>query len=322
MNPLQNIQRLGWLLLLWFTVVGLGMVGGFVEFARRIPPPPVALAMATPTPIYEPALKIDNQLPPPNYSAREVWILERTTGSVLYADRSQEATAVASLAKLMTALVAYENYDLQSELPIGRAAGVVGNRAKFLSRDRFSVADLLRAMLVFSANDAAQALANGLGESDEPFIGLMNHTAADLGLRNTHFVNSFGLDDPLQYSSAEDIGQLADSVLSVPFLEDIVSQEKVVVKERQTGRLDTIYTTNSLLKLGPQYRGVKTGTTEQAGESLVVRYVTEGENGAEPLDLLLVILGSQDRFTEAKSLVNWILQAVRPAARFAAFSGQ
>ena len=318
MKPVHNVQRLGWLLVLWFVVVGLGLIGGFVEFLHR--PPEKLAIIASPTPVPEPALILDPQAERPVYTAKEVWLYERSTNTLLYEDRAQEATSVASLAKLMTALVAYENYDLQAELPIGSAAAVLGNRAKFRPRDRFSVADLLRAMLIFSANDAAQAIANGLGTDDSYFIAKMNDKAKTLGLLQTHFANSFGLDNPEQFSSAADIGQLTNVVLNIPFLEDIVGQEKAELKERGSGRSDTVFTTNSLLRQGPQYRGVKTGTTEQAGESLVVRYVADSVNGSTPLDLILVILGSESRFTEAKELLHWAVETVKPTSRFAAFS--
>lgn len=307
MKALQNLKRLSWLLVLWFSVIGLGMVGWFVETNSANPETVLA---ATPTPVPTPAFTLSPGAEPPLYSAKGVWLYERTTGSLLYTDNAEEATAVASLAKLMTALVAYESYDLKDELPIGSASAVLGNRAKFLSRDYFSVADLIRSMLVFSANDAAQALANGLGSNNE-FVNRMNGRAQGLELQNTHFVNSFGIDHPQQYSSAADIGKLAHEVLAVPFLEDAVAQQKVLVRERRTGRTDVIYSTNSLLRLSDHYRGVKTGTTDQAGESLVVRYIDDNEAMPKKIDLLLVILGSENRYQDAQKLIKWALEEIQ-----------
>ncbi len=312
MQPLRNLRQMSWLLILWFGVVGLGLLGGLFEFSgKQVVLPTIS---ATPTPTLEPALILTNNVPPP-YTAQAIWLLDRTTDSLLYSDRSNVATSVASLAKLMTALVAYDTYNLQDELTIGSAAGVLGNRAKFLPRDRFSVADLLRAMLVFSANDAAQTLANGLWGNDLNFIRIMNERAQQMGLRNTHFINSLGLDDAQQYSTAADIGQIANTVLSIPFLEDIVAQQQVLVHEKNTGRTDTIYSTNVLLRRNNHYRGVKTGTTEGAGENLVVRYLDQPASLSGQLDLLLVILGSRDRYGEAQSLIQWVLHTIAPNPR-------
>lgn len=308
MKALSNLRQLAWLLVLWFVVVSLGLLGGFAEFSRRVLPEEVIAS--TPPPVLPPTLLLPEDASPPVYSSKSVWIYERTTGSLLYQDNADQATSVASLAKLMTALVAYESYDLQDVVPIASASNVVGNRAKFLYSDRFSVADLLRAMLIFSANDAAQAIANGIEGGEDAFINKMNQKVTDLGLSDTHFANSFGIDNPLQYSTAADIGLITNAVLAVPFLEDVVAQEKVLVRERNSSRIDTIYSTNVLLRQGSQFRGVKTGTTAQAGESLVVRYVDESEAVPRKLDLIIVLLGSSDRYADAKNLVKWITSAV------------
>lgn len=300
----ERLQEHGWLLLLWILVVGFGIIGSFLEWRRFLPqePVPVPIVEEIPQPQFILSATASAQ---PVVSAKRFWLYERSTGSLLAEHNAQEATSVASLAKLMTAYTVFETMDIDVEVPIGQAALVEGNRAKFLSRDVFSAADLLRAMLIFSANDAATALASASAtENGQDFPDLMNERATRLGLENSHFSNPTGLDGPGQYSSAADLGKIANAVLDIPVLADIVAKPVTQIRELRTGRIDTIYTTNLLLYKDPRYQGVKTGTTEQAGESLIVRY-KDHYSPEKELDLILVLLGSEDRFTDAQQLIQW-----------------
>lgn len=301
--------------------MSLGVLGGFLEYiesrASADQSLSVELPHATPAPV-QPRFRLATHaaelasqsstqsalLPTPIVSAQSVWIYERETDSLLYESNSQTATLVASLAKLMTGLVAADLYALDQPIQVGSAAAAVGNRAKFLPSDMFSVYDLLQAMLIFSANDAAEALAAGTGDT-EAFVTAMNRKAQSLELAHTHFANPSGLDDAQQYSSAADIGVITDHFLDNPALAEIVRRPTVTLRELNTGRLDTVYSTNELLYRDARYQGVKTGTTLLAGESLVVRY-KDPNYDLGPVDLIIVVLGSQDRFADAQALRNWI----------------
>ncbi|MCD8484138.1 serine hydrolase [Candidatus Woesebacteria bacterium] len=288
MESLQRLRQYLWLFLLWFVVVGIGVIGSFWEYCQEKNLPvtvaPAAETLLTPE-ITLPAL--DSVATPPAYTAQSVWLYDRNSGSVLYEDNAHTATSVASLAKLMTALVSYEEFSLDDSVPIGTSAAALGNRAKFFSSDVFSVYDLLHAMLIFSANDAAEALSRAYPGDMDAFVQAMNARAASLGLTNTQFSNPSGLDHSNQYSTAADIGRIANTVLEIPLLSQIVSQPVQQIREQRTGRIDTVYTTNALLYRHPRYRGMKTGTTEMAGESLVVRIVPPEDDilllGAPPL---------------------------------------
>ena len=299
----------------------IGVLGAMIEFRRQHPVFPTRL---DPLPSRtqekeEPPLYLDPAVTPPIFTSQGVWIFERGSDSLLYSYRAEEATSVASLAKLMTAFVAYETYDLEDQLTVGEAAFVEGNRAKFLQTDLFSVRDLLQALLMFSANDAAETLASGLPEGKAYFLQRMNTRAEELGMKHSHFSNPTGLDETGQYSSAEDIGHLVDTFLEVPFFEQTVRQTTTQVTEQRTGRIDTIYTTNTMLYRDTQYTGVKTGTTDQAGQSLVLRIentwslpdATGSASLDQPVDIVLVILGSQDRYLDASNFAAWLEQALR-----------
>jgi D-alanyl-D-alanine carboxypeptidase len=156
--------------------------------------------------------------------------------------------------------------------------------------------------------------------SVEAFVNQMNQRAQELGLQKTHFQNVTGLDHPEQYSSAHDIGYLVDTFLQTPFFSQTVRQQVTTIREQTTGRQDTIYTTNAMLYRGSQFTGVKTGTTEMAGQSLVLRLqdtwsIPEATSGGQlhdtPVDIIFVFLGSQDRYIDAQNLSEWLERAIR-----------
>ena len=218
----------------------------------------------------------------------------------------------------MTAYVSYDTYDLDRVIPVGSASAVLGNRAKFLPQDTYRVYDLLQALLAFSANDAAEALAQAHPRERAGFISAMNATAQRLGLKQTSFNNPTGLDSAQQFSSAHDLGILADAILELPTVSQVVNRSVVTIREQKTGRPTVVYSTNALLGKDPRYQGVKTGTTDLAGESLIIRYVdTTATSSATPhgTDFILVLLGSQQRFIDAQALINWAREAAQPVQR-------
>jgi len=320
----------------WVFVLIIGILGALIQFRRSsnslLEQETNFVAPAT-APAADPLLFIGSELPEPALTSQSLWVYDRESGSILYEKNADTATSVASLAKLMTAFVAYETYDLTDTLTVGTASLVEGNRAKFLAADVFTVRDLLQALLMFSANDAAQTLALGVDQtvfqaeetesaqkSVDLFVAQMNARAQELKLSQTHFQNVTGLDHPDQHSSAQDIGRLVDTFLQTPFFSQTVRQQVTTITEQLTGRQDTVYTTNTMLYRGAQFTGVKTGTTELAGESLVLRLedtwsipiaTTGGELVDTPVDIILVFLGSKDRYGDAERVTTWLEQIVR-----------
>jgi D-alanyl-D-alanine carboxypeptidase (penicillin-binding protein 5/6) len=263
-------------------------------------------------------LELDPSATPPAVTAQAYWLYERSSGSLIAESNSQTATSVASLAKLMTAYVSYDTYNLDRVVTVGSASAVLGNRAKFYPQDKYRVYDLLQALLIFSANDAAETLAQSHPQGREGFISAMNTTARALGLDQTSFDNPTGLDSDDQFSSARDLGILADAILELPTVSQVVSRPVVTIYEQQTGRPTVVYSTNALLSRDPRYQGVKTGTTDLAGESLIVRFVDPiATSSATPegADYLLVLLGSQQRFIDAPALIEWARTAAQPVQR-------
>ncbi len=183
---------------------------------------------------------------------------------MLAARRADEQRAIASITKLMTAVVTLEHARLSDEVTVApRSAGVGESTANLRTGERLPVSTLLRALLVASANDAADALATHVGEgSTARFVELMNAKASALGLEETHFVNPHGLDEPGHVSSAEDATTLLRYALGVPFIRDAVDRSSV---ELPGGR--EFPTTDDLLDSWPPLLGGKTGHTADAGWS-------------------------------------------------------
>ncbi len=261
------------------------------------------------------SLEISPLASAPTHTSKAYWIYERNTNSLLAEQNSEEATSVASLAKLMTAYVSYDTYSLDQVIPIATASTVAGNRAKFLWSDTYRVYDLLQSLLIFSANDAAEALAQAHPRGRSGFVQQMNETAQKLNMTQTSYDNPTGLDSPRQFSSARDLGLLADAILDFPTVSQVVRQPVTTIYEQRTGRPTVVYSTNALLSRDPRFQGMKTGTTELAGESLIVRYVDpDATSEATPngVDIILVLLGSQQRFIDAPALIRWAESHAQP----------
>jgi len=200
--------------------------------------------------------------PPPIDAA--AYYLVGSDGVVLAGHRARQRRAIASITKLMTAIVTLERAELGEVVTVpARAAALGGSTAFLRAGERLSVADLLRAMLVRSANDAAEALALHVGRGSEPrFVAAMNERAGALGLTDTHFENPHGLDVPGHVSSARDTTALVRYALGVPFVRETLERTSVSLP----GGRD-LPSTDELLASWPPLLGGKTGHTDDAGWS-------------------------------------------------------
>lgn len=201
--------------------------------------------------------------PPPALSAA-AWYLVGEDGAVLAARNEDEPRAVASITKLMTAIVTLEHVRPSELVTVSRRSSGVGeSTANLRAGEQLPVATLLRALLVASANDAADALAFHVGRgSTERFVDLMNEKARQLRLDDTTFANPHGLDEAGHLSSAEDATRLLRYALGIPFIRDALDRETV---ELPGGR--DFPTTDDLLGSWPPLLGGKTGHTGDAGWS-------------------------------------------------------
>ena len=234
---------------------------------------------------------------PPRVQARSV-IVADAAGEILYEEHAARRLAMASLTKIMTALVTLENTRPNTVVKVGALAPEIGESTFNLRvGERLSVRELLTAALVQSANDAAYALATYVGHGKVgAFVRLMNEHARGLGLDDTHYVRPDGLDATGQYSSARDTLTLARAAMKNAVFQRIVRIRGGVVAGRQ------LYVWNDLLKTYPGAIGVKTGHTDRAGWSEVAAARREG------ITLYAVVLGGPSRTRrnhDLAALLDW-----------------
>ncbi len=202
---------------------------------------------------------------PPAVDAEAYLVQNSGTGEVLAAQDERERLPMASITKLMTAIVALEHASLDDVATISRRSASIGESTiNLVPGERVTLRDLLRAALIQSANDAANAIAAFVGRgSVGRFVDLMNVRARQLGLADTHFANPDGLDAPGHYSSAGDVTKLARVAMNKPFIRETVRLVTAPAAGRQ------LRSWNDLLSSFPNLIGVKTGHTNGAGWSQV-----------------------------------------------------
>lgn len=234
----------------------------------------------------------------PNVTAASALVVDLKSGLALYEKAAAEARPPASMAKLMTALVVIDQAPLDDVVVVSQtAASTPGSRMGLNTGDRLTVLELLYGLLLPSGNDAAVALAQHVAGTQADFVDLMNARAGAMGLSSTRYANVHGLDAPGQVTSATDLFALARAALQDPNIAEIVAVRSVTIGGRQ------LQNTNELLGSYDGANGVKTGTTDDAGECLVASVTRAGRT------TLLVELGSTDRFGDARKLLDYAAEA-------------
>jgi D-alanyl-D-alanine carboxypeptidase (penicillin-binding protein 5/6) len=241
----------------------------------------------------------------PPVSARAFLVQDAATGEVLAQRASWARVPVASITKLMTVLVALEHSDLDDVVTVRSDAAQVGESTVNLrAGERITVRDLVEAALIQSANDAADALAEHVGNgSIARFVALMNAKARELGLGRTHFTRPDGLDAPGHLSTARDVTELAEAAMRSRAVRSIVRRRTATIVG---GRV--LHTWNDLLGLFPGLLGVKTGHTAGAG------WCEVGAVRRSGVTLYVTILGSptrSQRNADLAALLRWGLSRYR-----------
>jgi D-alanyl-D-alanine carboxypeptidase (penicillin-binding protein 5/6) len=243
----------------------------------------------------------------PPVQARAYLVLNSATGEVLAARSAESRVPIASITKLMTVLVTLEHAKLDEIVTVPRDVSVVGESTIHLrTGERISVRDLVEAALIQSANDAADALADHVGDGDTGrFVALMNAKAQELGLDDTHFARPDGLDAPGHYSSANDVTLLARVAMHNKVVRDLVRRRDATIAGNRR-----LHTWNDLLGTFPGLIGVKTGHTDGAGWCEVAAARGSGTT------IYATILGSPSRAqrnADLAALLRWGLSRYRVA---------
>ena len=248
-----------------------------------------------------PVPKKSKQAIMPVIKAKSALLIDVDTGLVLYEKNSKAILPMASLTKIMTAIVILESHSLYEVVTVEDAHrdDEVGVRIWLYDGEKITINNLLIGLLVPSGGDSALALAEYHSGSVDKFVKEMNSKAKELGLKNTQFKNPIGLDDEGHYSSVEDLATLTKYALGFPTFRKIVNTQRASIQS-VNGKIDhSFYNTNYLLNGYLDIRGVKTGTTDEAGESLIN---IGRKNGHE---VLTVLLNSPNRFQESKIMIDW-----------------
>jgi serine-type D-Ala-D-Ala carboxypeptidase (penicillin-binding protein 5/6) len=244
----------------------------------------VALAVVTPA---------EAAVHPPPSSARAV-LVATGAGKVLYQRNAERELPMASITKLMTAVVVLERKRPAELMTVRETAAAVGESSVHLRvGEKLRVRDLLAAALIQSANDAAVALAAGTAGEVSEFVGLMNVKAKRLGLTHTHFVRPDGLDVPGHFSSARDVLKLARVAMKKPLVRRLVAMRNATI-----AGVRSLFSWNDLLGRYPGLIGVKTGHTDAAGWCEVAAARRDG------VTIYTVVLGSPSRAQRNADLVR------------------
>lgn len=246
---------------------------------------------------------------PPSLSARAAVIYRvddnNGDGTLIYTKNSTTKRAQASTTKLMTAVLLMESGKINTKTKISKHAAQTPWSGHFVKGDTYRTKDLLYALLMPSANDAATALAEKVGGSESKFVKMMNKKAAAMGLTNTSFRNPHGLDADGHYTTAKDLAKLTAVAYRYPLISDAWNTKVKTIKSIKKKRRWTLWTTNAIFGYDSNFRGGKTGTTGNAACCFTGVYEYKGET------YVTTVLGSGYGFTrwaDTKKLHKYIKQ--------------
>lgn len=243
----------------------------------------------------------------PDIQAKAAGVFDPNGDKFLYQKNIKEKMPIASLTKIMTAIIALENLNLDEIITVSKQAVMTeGENGRLVIGEKLSVRDLLHIMLIESSNDAAMALESSV----DNFVSLMNKKAEEIGLKDTSFVDSYGI-DPLNSSTIVDLAKLAEySFTQKSLIWQILGIKEININS-QDGKIGHhLINTNKLLSESGDWQaqiiGGKTGFTEEASGCMLTIIKIPDRPGEY---LITIILGSKNRESETKNLIEWIQKA-------------
>lgn len=240
------------------------------------------------------------EAPPPSLDAVSVLAIDRATATVLYQNNPDAKRPIASITKLITALVVSAGHRPEEVVTVPTLPSYIveAETMGLVPGDTLTIKQLLDAALVPSENDAADTLAITDSGSVKAFAVKMNAKMAQWGIKGTHFASASGLEDTDNYASATALSQIASLSLLNPAIAEAAAKPQISLTSG-AGRVYNLKSTNNLLASG-QFYGIKTGYTLRAGECFVGLARINGH------EVITVVLGSTDRFGTTTTLTNWI----------------
>lgn len=258
--------------------------------------------------VYRPLPPVKNSLflsPAINITAHSGILIDKMSGAILWQKNAEEVSSIASLTKLMTAIIFLETSpDLEKEYTMTKddEKGVTGSRLEVKAGEKLKVKDLFYVSLVGSANNATKALVHSTGISEDDFVKKMNERVKQLGLKNTKFNDVTGL-DPENKSTAAEYVKIANYAFQNSQIKEAVNLPEYTFETIEKKIKHVIKNTNQLLP-DPDLHliGAKTGYLDEAGYTFVCEAEINGH------DILVILFGSESgniRFQEAKALFDW-----------------
>lgn len=237
----------------------------------------------------------------PSILSRAALVYDRKYKKILYEKNIDEKVPNASTTKILTAIVAYENADMNDEVIISeRAASVGGSTINLRKGNKVILGDLMKGLLICSGNDAAIAIAERVSGSVEDFCDEMNRKAKEIGANNTNFVTPHGLDNDLHYTTARDLLLFADYLLNIEYLANIVNTRNTTIKIDSYEK--SLHNTNEMLSIYQEANGLKTGYTSKAGRCLVTSMT---RNDRQVISIVLGCGTKKQRTSESIQLLNY-----------------
>jgi len=241
----------------------------------------------------------------PIIEAKSAIIVDFDSGAILFEKNGNEKLQIASITKLMTAILALEEGNLDDIITVSiEAAATEGSKIWLLQGEQISLNSLLQAALIHSGNDAAIAIAEHIGGNVQNFVKMMNEKADKLGLYSTNYENPVGFDAIQNYSTVKDLSLLARYAYRKEFVQNTVNVESKTIASIDGKTTHDLKTTNELLGTTWNVLGLKTGSTEAAGLCFIA--IMENDKGNK---IITVILDSPDRFLETKKLASWAFRS-------------
>lgn len=236
----------------------------------------------------------------PEIQGRAAILIDEGSGRILYQKNANMRMSPASLTKIMTALLVIENGNLDKQVHISKRAAETGESSIWLETGEvLTRRELLYALMLNSANDAAVALAESVDGSVEKFVQRMNTRARQLGLRNTHYRNPHGLEAPDHYTTAYDLAFLTRQAMADPLFKKVVATRTAEIPWAGHPWKRQLFNKNRLLYRYSGAIGVKTGYTRIAGNCLV------GAAQRGSLRLIVVVLNSSQVYDDAEKLLDY-----------------
>ena len=240
-------------------------------------------------------------------SSKSAILIEASTGEILYEKNANERLKPASMTKMMTLLLTFEAIErgdlkLSDEVIVSvNASGMGGSQILLETGEKMTVDNLIKGVAIASGNDAAVALAEKIGGTQEYFVELMNKRANELGLKDTQFQNSHGIDEDNHYSSAYDMGIIAKELLKHEKVTEYTKIYEMYLREN-TNQKVWLVNTNKLVRFYDYIDGLKTGYTKGAGYCITLTVIKNG------MQLIAITMGEpsiESRNKETLGLIDY-----------------